>query len=118
MSQIAEKAFTVIYKQKISSSKDGYVYAHQQHGKPTHLLNIPKAVASSSEASRSSLRKRSQIIEKAMSDISGSVKNSDPLNADNIKQNASVIKPPKEAGIKIVTKFDIIDAAALKAELA
>ena len=28
VSQIAEKAFTVIYKQKISSSKDGYVYAH------------------------------------------------------------------------------------------
>ena len=60
-----------------------------------------------------------------MSDVSGSVKNSDPLNADNIKQNASVIKCNKErsmksdkgAGIKIVTKFDIKDAATHKAEL-
>ena len=124
VSQIAEKAFTVIYKQKVSSSKDGYVYAHQQHGKPTRLLNIKKSAFSSSEASSSSIRKRSQIIEKVMSDVSGPVKNSDPLNADNIKQNAFVIKcnkevfmkSAKEAGIKIVAKFDIKDAAALKAE--
>ena len=71
--KLLKKAFTVIYKQKISSSKDGYVYAHQQHGKPTRLLNIPKAVSSSSEASSSSIRKRSEIIEKVMSDVSGSV---------------------------------------------
>ena len=99
-----------------------FVYAHQQHGKPIHQLNILKAVSSSSEASRSSIRKCSQIIQKIMSDVFGSVKSSNPLNA---YKNASVIKCNKdvfmksaeEAGIKIVTKVDIKDAAALKAEL-
>ena len=42
VSQIAEIAVIEIYKQKISSSKDGYVYAHQQRGKLTPLLNIPQ----------------------------------------------------------------------------
>ena len=98
------------------------MYAHQQHGKHTHQLNISKAVSSSSEASRSSIRQCSQIIQKIMSDVFGSVKSSNPLNA---YKNASVIKCNKEvfmksveeAGIKIVTKVDIKDAAALKAEL-
>ena len=98
------------------------MYAHQQHDKPTHQLNISKAVSSSSEASRSSIRKCSQIIQKIISDVFGSVKSSNPLNA---YKNASVIKCNKEvfmksaeeAGIKIVTKVDIKDAAALKAEL-
>ena len=98
------------------------MYAHQQHGKPTHQLNISKAVSSSSEASRSSIRKCSKIIQKIMSDVFGSVKSSNPLNA---YKNASVIKCNKEAfmksaeeaGIKIVTKVDTKDAAALKAEL-
>ena len=57
-----------------------------------------------------------------MSDVFRSVKSSNPLNA---YKNASVIKCNKEvfmkyaeeAGIKIVTKVDIKDAAALKAEL-
>ena len=76
------------------------MYAHQQHGKTTKLLNIPKAVSSSSEASSNSIRKHSQIIEKVMSDVSGSVKNSDPLNTDNIKQNASVIQHNKQVFMK------------------
>ena len=99
-----------------------YVYAHQQHGKPTHQLNISKPVSSSSEASRSSTRKCSQIIQKVMSDVFGSVKSSNPLNA---YKNASVIKCNKEVfmksaeqvGIKIVTKVDMKDAATLKGEL-
>ena len=57
-----------------------------------------------------------------MSDVFGSVKSSNPLNA---YKNASVIKCNKEvfmksaeeAGIKIVTKVAIKDTAALKAEL-
>ena len=95
--------------------------AHQQHGKLTHQLNISKAVSSSSEASRSSIRKCSQIIQKIMSDVFGSVKSSNPLNAYKnafvIKCNKEVfMKSAEEAGIKIATQVDIIDAAALKAK--
>ena len=121
MSQIAKKAFTVIYNKKLSSSKDGYVclLISNMVNLP---INISKAVSSSSEASRSSIRKCSQIIQKIMSDVFRSVKSSNPLNA---YKNASVIKCNKEvfmksaeeAGIKIVTKVDIKDAAAHKPEL-
>ena len=59
-----------------------------------------------------------------LSDISGPTKSSTPSNANNFKQNASVTHCNKEvlaqsakaAGIKIVTKFDIKDVAAPKAE--
>ena len=57
-----------------------------------------------------------------MSDVFGSVKSSNPLNA---YKNASIIKCNKEVftksaeqvGIKIVTKVDMKDAAALTGEL-
>ena len=121
---IAEKAFTIIYRQKVAASKDGYVYANKQHGKPTRLMHIPIAVSGSSTASNSCIRKRSQVVEKVLSDISGPTKNHS-LPSDKVTQNASLInrnremfvESAKEAGIKLVSKFDIKDVAALKAEL-
>ena len=121
---IAEKAFTIIYRQKVAASKDGYVYANKQHGKPTRLMHIPIAAAGSSTASHICIRKRSQVVEKVLSDISGPTKNHS-LPSDKVTQNASLInrnremfvESAKEAGIKLVSKFDIKDVAALKAEL-
>ena len=121
-----EKVFTTLFKQKQALSKDGYIYAHNSHGKPTRLMNIPKASSGSSQASSSSIRKRSVIIEKVAADISGSSSNSSfALNKDNLTQQASVISRNKEvflhsankAGINIVTRFDLKNVAALKAEL-
>ena len=108
------KAFTIIYRQKVAASKDGYVYANKQHGRPTRLMHIPIAAAGSSTASNSCIRKRSQVVEKVLSDISGPAKNHS-LPSDKVTQNASLInrnremfvESAKEAGIKLVSKFDV-----------
>ena len=95
MAPIAEKAFTIIYRQKVAASKDGYVYANKQHGKPTRLKHIPRAAAGSSTASNSCIRKRSQVVEKVLSDISGPTKNHS-LPSDKVTQNASLINRHRE----------------------
>ena len=87
-------------------------------------MHIPRAAAGSSTASNSCIRKRSQVVEKVLSDISGPTKNHS-LPSGKVTQNASLInrnremfvESAKEAGIKLVSKFDIKDVAALKAEL-
>ena len=65
-------------------------------------------------------------MEKVLVDVSGAKWDAPtPLNPDHIMQQASLINRnkddfvqcAKDAGIKIVTKFDIKDVAALKAEL-
>ena len=92
---IAEKAVTIICRKKVAKSKDGYVNANKSHGKPTLLINVSKAVTGSSSASSSSLRKRSQIVEKVLSDISSLSENvAGPSN--KISQNASLISRNKD----------------------
>ena len=94
---LAEKAFTVIYRQKVALSKDGYVYANKPHGKPAWLLNIPKTTMGSSTASSSSVRKRSSIVEKVLADVSGAKrKTPTSLDPDHVMQQASLINRNKD----------------------
>ena len=121
-----EKVFTIIYQKKLSRSKDGFVYAQNPHGKPQRLLSIPQTQCSSSEASASLIRKRSALVEKVLSSVSStSNSQSNELKTDQIIQQTSLIKCKKEtfvgsiinAGINIISKFDLKNVAAIKTEL-
>ena len=102
------------------SSKDGVIYARNKCGRP-------QAENVSSTASSRTIRKHSSVIEHVITKIStGSIENRKDQNSkDIIAQQASLIKQNKEnfvvsakkAGLKIVSKFDIKDVAALKAEM-
>ena len=81
----------------------------------------------SSTASSRTIRKRSSVIEHVITKIStGSIANRENQNSkDIITQQTSLIKQNKEnfvvsarsAGLKVVSKFDIKDVAALKAKM-
>ena len=124
MAPIAEKPFTIIYRQKVAASKDGYVYANQQHMESRPEMHIPRPAAGSSTSSNSCIRKRSQVVEKVLFYISGPIKtHSRP--SDKVTQNASLfnrnremfVESAKDSGTKVVSKFDMEYIAALKAEL-
>ena len=130
--QLLKKRSLLFTGKRLLPLKMRNVYANKQHGKPTRLMHTPRAAAGSSTASNSCICKRSQVVEKVLSDISRPTKNhslpSDKVTqnqSSDILQNASLInhnkemfvESAKEAGIKLVSKFDIKDVAALKAEL-
>ena len=57
ITKFKECAFSVIYKKKLVQSKDKFVYVHNQHGRPSHLISISKPELGSSKTSSSSIRK-------------------------------------------------------------
>ena len=131
ITKFEECAFSVIYKKKLVQSKDKFVYVHNQHGRPSRLISIPKPELGSHKASSSSIRKRSVIVETVLSSVlepSTSKKEDQAdtaLTDDKIFQEASLIKRDKplfvesarKAGINIVTRFDLKDVASFKAKL-
>ena len=101
ITKFEECAFSVIYKKKLFQSKDKFVYVHNQHGRPSRLISIPKPELGSSKASSSSIRKRSAIVETVLSSVSepSTSKKEDQadnaLTDDKIFQEASLIKRDK-----------------------
>ena len=100
-----------VLKKKQSQSSNGFLYAYNDKGKSIKLLAIPQAQTGSSVASPSTIRKRSQLVEKLTSSICSPVKATEDLTA----QQASAIKRNKErylksaemAGINIISRFSL-----------
>ena len=113
ITKFEECAFSVIYKTKLVQSKDKFVYVHNQQGRPSRLISIPKPELGSSKASSSSIRKRSVIVETVLSSVlepSTSKKEDQADNAltdDKIFQEASLIKRDKPLFVESARKAGI-----------
>lgn len=55
-----EAVFRMIVKKKQMKANDGYIYASNKHGRPLSLLIVRKPEVSSNEASKSTIKARSQ----------------------------------------------------------
>ena len=89
------------------------MYARNKRGRSQVLVLIPQAKNVSSTASSRTIRKRSSVTEHVITKISrGSDANKEDQNIKNI-----IVVSARKAGMKIVSKFDIKDVVALKAEM-
>ena len=110
------KVFLSILKKKTGQSQDGFVYAHQERGKPKKLLRVSKPQIGSSSASASTLKKRSQVIEKLAENLSSPSTSSSTTENDVIHQTAisiprkqqQFINSLKEGGVNIIQSFTLI----------
>ena len=102
-----------ILKKKITQSHTGFVYAHQERGKPIKLLNVSQPQIDSSAASSSKLKRRSQIIEKLAENLSA--QSTLMAQDDVIHQTANSVrrKPEqfissfKEGGLNLIQSFSL-----------
>lgn len=102
-----------ILKKKSRKSKTGFVYAHQERGKPIKLLKVSQPQIGSSSASTSTLKKRSQIIAKLTETLSSST--TSMADDDVIHQTANPIRRKqqqfissfKEGGLNILQSFTL-----------
>ena len=102
-----------ILKKKTGQSHTGFVYAHQERGKPIKLLKVSQPQTGSSSASASTLKKRSQIIEKLAENLSSPT--TSMADDDVIHQTANSIRRKqqqfissfKEGGLNIVQSFTL-----------
>ena len=101
-----------IPKKKTGQSHDGFVYAHQERGKPIKLLRVSQPQIGSSSASASTLKKRSQVIEKLAENLSLQSTSSSTTENDVIHQKAICIRRKqhfinslKEGGVNIIQSF-------------
>ena len=102
-----------ILKKKTTQSQTGFVYAHQERGKPIKLLKVSQPQIGSSAASSSTLKKRSQIIEKLAENLSAP--STSMAQDDIIHQTAiSVRRKPeqfissfKEGGLNVIQSFTL-----------
>jgi len=100
-----------IVKKKTGQSNTGFVYAHQDKGKPIKLLKVNLPQTGSSSASPSTLKKRSQLIEKLAENLSSPTMAVD----DVIHQTATSIRRKqeqflnsfKEGGLTITKSFTL-----------
>ena len=109
------KVFLRILKKKIWQSQDGFVYAHQERGKPMKLLRVSQPQIGSSSASASTLKNRSQVIEKLTEDLSSPSTCTSTTETDVIHQTATSIRRKqqqfinsfKEGGVNIIQSFTL-----------
>ena len=109
------KVFLSILKKKTGRSRDGFVYAHQERGKPLKLLRVSQPQIGSSSASASTLKKRSQVIEKLAENLSSPSTSSSTTENDVIHQTAICIRRKqqqfidslKEGGVNIIKSFTL-----------
>ena len=96
---------------KISESKDNFIFANNLHGKSIKLLVVPHTQTGGADARSSSIRRRSQLLEKVYEAVSSPGKGNSMENVTC--QQASVVcrnreqfnKSAEKAGVKIITKF-------------
>ena len=109
------KVFLSILKKKTGQSQDGFIYAHQERGKPIKLLRVSQPQIGSSSASASTLKKRSQVIEKLAENLSSPSTSSSSSENDVIHQTATCIRRKqqqfinslKEGGVNIIQSFTL-----------
>ena len=102
-----------ILKKKTGQSQDGFIYGHQERGKPIKLLRVSQPQIGSSSASASTLKKRSQVIEKLAENLSSPSTSSS--ENDVIHQTATCIRRKqqqfinslKEGGVNIIQSFTL-----------
>ena len=104
--------FLNILKKKTGQSHTGFVYAHQERGKPIKLLKVSEPQTGSSSVSASTLKKRSQIIEKLAETLSSpttSMADDDVIHqtANSICRKQQFISSFKEGGLNIVQSFTL-----------
>ena len=94
-------------------SHTGFVYAHQERGKPIKLLKVSQPQIGSSCASASTLKKRSQVIEKLAENLSSPT--TTMAEDDVIHQTANSVRRKqqqfvsslKEGGLNIIHSFTL-----------
>ena len=106
------KVFLSILKKKTWQSIDGFVYGHQERGKPVKLLRVSQPQIGSSSASTSTLKKRSQVIEKRTENLSSpstsKAENVIHQTANSIRRKQQqFINSFKEGGVNIVQSFTL-----------
>lgn len=109
------KVFLSILKKKTGQSQDGFVYAHQERGKPMKLLRVSQPQISSSSASASTLKKRSQVIDKLAENLSSPSTSTSTTENDVSHQTAVSIRRKqkqfissfKEGGVNIIQSFTL-----------
>lgn len=102
-----------LVKKKTAQSISGFIYANQTaQGKPIKLMPLSQSQTGSSAASSSTLKKRSQAIEKFAENVASATKSPD----DAISQTANSIKRNKEQFVKSFSKggLNIIQPFTLK----
>lgn len=103
--------FLSILKKKIGQSNTGFVYAHQDRGKPIKLLKVTQAQIGSSNASASTLKKRSQMMEKITENLSSPTMAEEDVihqTANSINRNQQqFLTSCKEGGINIIQSFTL-----------
>ena len=101
-----------LVKKKTGQSNSGFIYANQPRGKPVKLMPVSQPQTRSSSASSSTLKKRSQVIEKFVESVASATKAAD----DIIHQTATLIKRNKDQFLKSFSKggLNIIQSFTLK----
>lgn len=77
---ISKGVFEYSEKKNIGQSNTGFVYAHQDQGKPIKLLKVTQVQIGSSNASASTLKKRSQLMEKVIENLSSTMAEEDVIH--------------------------------------
>ena len=91
------------------------MYAYQERGKPIKLLGVSQPLIGSPSASASTLKKRSQVIEKLAENLSSPGKSSSTTENDVIHQTPicicrkqqQFISSLKEGGVNIIQSFTL-----------
>lgn len=100
-----------LVKKKTGQSNSGFIYANQSKGKPIKLMPVSQPQTGSSSASYSTLKKRSQVIEKFVASVAPATKAADDVihqTAASIKRNKDqFLKSFSEGGLNIIQSFTL-----------
>ena len=100
-----------LVKKKTGQSNSGFIYANQSKGKPIKLMPVSQPQTGSSSASSSTLKKRSQVIEKFVESVASATQAADDVihqTATSIKRNNNqFLKSFSEGGLNIIQSFTL-----------
>ena len=100
-----------LVKKKTGQSNSGFIYAKKSKGKPIKLMPVSQPQTGSSSASSSTLKKRSQVIEKFVASVASATKAEDDVinqTGTSIKRNKDqFLKSISEGGLNIIQSFTL-----------
>ena len=101
-----------VLKKKTGQSNTGFIYANQSKGKPIKLMPVAQPQTGSSSASASTLKKRSQVIEKFAASVASPTKAAE----DFVEQTATSVRRQEEQFLQSCSKgaLNIIHSFTLK----
>ncbi|XP_015780772.1 PREDICTED: uncharacterized protein LOC107358697 [Acropora digitifera] len=110
-----------LVKKKTGQSNSGFIYANQSKGKPIKLMPVSQPQTGSSSVSSSTLKKRSQVIEKFVESVASATQAADDVihkTATSIKRNKNqFLKSFSEGGLNIIQSITLKQVAELKAHM-